>query len=57
LQPDGAATVVTHAFRHEGPLARVLSGAYRGVAELRLDRLEARAAHADVASVHAGTRT
>lgn len=35
-------TVVTHSFSHEGPLARMLSHAYRGVAELRLDRLAGR---------------
>ncbi|MET8156831.1 SRPBCC family protein [Sphaerisporangium sp. NPDC005289] len=36
-------TVVTHGFQHQGPLARALSRAYRGVAELRLDRLSQRA--------------
>ncbi|MDN3354362.1 SRPBCC family protein [Actinomadura sp. DC4] len=40
----GAGTVVTHAFEHRGGLARVLAGAYRGVAELRLDRLTLRTA-------------
>ncbi|MET8141526.1 hypothetical protein ABZU32_14560 [Sphaerisporangium sp. NPDC005288] len=38
-------TVVTHGFQHQGPLARALSRAYRGVAELRLDRLSQRAEH------------
>ncbi|WP_200207716.1 SRPBCC family protein [Micromonospora coerulea] len=37
-------TLVTHGFEHRGPLARVLANAYRGVAEVRLDRLAQRAA-------------
>lgn len=42
LEPDGAsATTVTHAFSQNGTLARLLAGAYRGVAGLRLDRLAA----------------
>lgn len=43
LEPQGKGTLVTHEFRHQGPLARLLSNAYRGVAELRLDRLAERA--------------
>ncbi|NUW46142.1 SRPBCC family protein [Nonomuraea rhodomycinica] len=42
LEPHGSGTVVTHAFGHHGPLALVLSKAYRGVGELRLDRLARR---------------
>ena len=42
LQPQNGGTVVTHAFRHAGPLAAVLRDAYRGVAELRLQRLDQR---------------
>lgn len=44
LAPDAAGTRVTHAFGHRGPLAVVLSRAYAGVAELRLDRLAERVA-------------
>jgi hypothetical protein len=44
FERHGPDTLVTHEFRHEGPLARLLSNAYRGVAELRLDRLAQRAA-------------
>ncbi|GLW07478.1 hypothetical protein Misp01_26080 [Microtetraspora sp. NBRC 13810] len=44
LRPHGDGTVVTHEFRHQGPMARILSKAYRGVAELRLDRLVQRVA-------------
>lgn len=44
LVPHGDGTMVTHEFSHEGPLARMLAHAYRGVAQLRLDRLAARAA-------------
>ncbi|MGI8334795.1 SRPBCC family protein [Actinomadura scrupuli] len=40
---DGG-TVVTHGFQHQGRLARLLRNAYRGVAELRLDRLAQRMA-------------
>ncbi|WP_433434792.1 SRPBCC family protein [Nonomuraea sp. CA-141351] len=46
LRPHDYGTIVTHEFRHEGPLARLLSKAYRGVAELRLDRLTQRTAAA-----------
>ncbi|WP_446037997.1 SRPBCC family protein [Streptomyces sp. SID1121] len=45
LRPHLHGTLVTHEFTHQGPLARALAKAYRGVAELRLDRLTARAAH------------
>ncbi|WP_327237836.1 SRPBCC family protein [Streptomyces sp. NBC_01317] len=45
LRPHLDGTLVTHAFTHQGPLARALAKAYRGVAELRLDRLTERAAH------------
>lgn len=44
LDRHGDGTIVTHEFRHEGPLARVLREAYRGAAELRLDRLSQRTA-------------
>ncbi|GAA2396019.1 SRPBCC family protein [Nonomuraea africana] len=43
LRPHEGGTVVTHEFQHQGPLARVLSNAFRGVAELRLDRLSQQA--------------
>ncbi|MCM0674848.1 SRPBCC family protein [Micromonospora phytophila] len=43
LRPDGGGTMVTHEFQHQGPLAHVLSNAFRGVAELRLDRLSQQA--------------
>jgi hypothetical protein len=43
LRPHQGGPLVSHEFTHEGPLARVLSKAYRGVAELRLDRLAERA--------------
>ena len=43
LQEHGALTLVTHAFQHTGPLAKLLSGAFRGVAEVRLARLADRA--------------
>ncbi|MER6593573.1 SRPBCC family protein [Micromonospora purpureochromogenes] len=39
LGPHGGGTMVTHQFQHQGPLAHMLSNAFRGVAELRLDRL------------------
>jgi len=42
LEERHGGTVVTHSFEHQGPLARLLSNAYRGVAELRLDRLTQR---------------
>jgi uncharacterized protein YndB with AHSA1/START domain len=42
LRPDGAGTTVTHEFQHQGTLAHVLRIAFRGVAELRLDRLSQR---------------
>lgn len=47
LESRGAATLVTHQFAHEGPLARALSSAFVGVAELRLERLADRAATDD----------
>jgi uncharacterized protein YndB with AHSA1/START domain len=43
LRPDGGSTTVTHEFQHRGTLAQVLSKAFRGVAELRLDRLSQQA--------------
>lgn len=43
LDAVGEYTQVTHEFRHSGPLARLLRSAFRGVAELRLDRLSQRA--------------
>ena len=43
LHQHGALTLVTHAFEHTGPLAKLLSGAFRGVADLRLARLADRA--------------
>ncbi|MGH8938034.1 MAG: hypothetical protein ACRDV2_01655 [Actinomycetes bacterium] len=43
LYQQGARTLVTHAFEHSGPLAKLLSGAFRGVAEVRLTRLADRA--------------
>lgn len=39
LEERTGGTMVTHGFQHQGRLARLLSNAYRGVAELRLDRL------------------
>ncbi|MEU3983199.1 SRPBCC family protein [Streptomyces sp. NPDC026672] len=42
LTPQGSGTRVAHGFTHSGPLARLLSNAYRGVARLRLHRLEDR---------------
>ncbi len=45
LTPDGAGTVVEHGFSHRGPLARLLSRGFVGVAELRLDRLTERVRH------------
>lgn len=36
--PDGG-SIVTHVVERSGPLAAVLSGATRGIADLRLDRL------------------
>ncbi|GAB3955146.1 hypothetical protein GCM10027614_63540 [Micromonospora vulcania] len=44
VEPRGDGSLVTHEFTHRGPLAAVLASAYRGVAELRLDRLAQRAA-------------
>jgi hypothetical protein len=43
LHEHGGLTLVTHAFVHTGPLAKLLSGAFRGVAEMRLARLADRA--------------
>jgi hypothetical protein len=43
LHENGAHALVTHAFEHTGPLAKLLSSAFRGVAELRLARLAERA--------------
>jgi hypothetical protein len=42
LRQGGPGTDVSHGFRHAGPLAALLSPAYRGVARLRLDRLARR---------------
>jgi hypothetical protein len=42
LTPQGSGTRVEHGFAHGGPLARLLSGPYRGVAQLRLQRLDER---------------
>jgi uncharacterized protein YndB with AHSA1/START domain len=42
LRAQRTGTLVTHAFDHTGPLAAVLSNAYRGVAQLRLHRLDRR---------------
>jgi hypothetical protein len=39
-------TSVIHRFEHSGPLAALLRAAYRGVADLRLQRLATRAATA-----------
>lgn len=44
LEKRPTGTMVTHSFEHRGGLARILSNAYRGVAELRLDRLAQRMA-------------
>jgi hypothetical protein len=38
----GDSGLVTHTFTHSGPLAAVLKPAYRGIAEVRLDRLASR---------------
>ena len=46
LVGHGIRTLVRHDFRHTGPLASALGGAYRGVAELRLRRLANRLARA-----------
>jgi hypothetical protein len=43
VRSDDAGTVVTHEFSQQGSLARLLSGAFRGVADLRLERLADRA--------------
>jgi hypothetical protein len=43
LHQHGALTPVTHALEHTGPLAKLLSGAFRGIADLRLARLADRA--------------
>jgi hypothetical protein len=42
LLGHGTRTLVRHDFRHAGPLAAALRGAYRGVGELRLQRLATR---------------
>ncbi|MDJ0347334.1 SRPBCC family protein [Streptomyces sp. H10-C2] len=47
LRSVGRGTIVTHEFRQRGSLARLLAGAFRGVVELRLDRLADLAGHAD----------
>ncbi|NJP68748.1 hypothetical protein [Streptomyces spiramenti] len=39
---DAPATLVGHGISHRGPLALLLSAAFRGVCDLRLDRLAAR---------------
>lgn len=44
LAQHGNRTEVTHRLQHAGPLATLLSPAYRGVAELRLARLAQRVA-------------
>ncbi len=43
LSADGIGTTVVHEFSQEGALARVMSRAFRGVAELRVGRLAERA--------------
>jgi hypothetical protein len=45
LQSHATGTSVRHEFEHEGALATVLQHAYRGVAELRLQRLDERLRH------------
>jgi hypothetical protein len=42
LTPQESGTQVQHGFVHSGPLARLLSHAYQGVAQLRLSRLQDR---------------
>jgi len=42
LTQRGGRTEVSHSFAHTGPLAAILSRAYRGVAPLRLTRLARR---------------
>lgn len=42
LRQQRERTLVQHDFIHAGPLAAALSRAYRGVAELRVERLEQR---------------
>lgn len=42
MTANGSSTSVRHEFVHSGPLATVLRRAYRGVADLRLDRLATR---------------
>jgi hypothetical protein len=42
LEPRGDDTMVEHGFSHRGALALLLSAAFRGVADLRLDRLAER---------------
>jgi len=42
LEQRGGDTLVVHAFRQDGPLARLLSRAFDGVAQLRLLRLQER---------------
>jgi hypothetical protein len=44
IQPVRGGTLVRHSFTHAGPLASILSRAYRGVARLRLERLADRLA-------------
>jgi hypothetical protein len=39
-QPDKASTLVCHAFVHPGLLGRIMAGAFSGVAELRVGRLD-----------------
>jgi hypothetical protein len=46
LEPHGDTTRVVHEISQRGPLARLLSGGFRGVTELRLRRLAERAASA-----------
>jgi hypothetical protein len=42
LTQTGDATVVQHGFTHSGPLSVLLRNAFRGVADLRLERLAQR---------------
>lgn len=41
-QPEAGITVVRHAFVHPGLAGRIMAGAFRGVAELRVGRLDDR---------------
>ncbi|HLU33334.1 MAG TPA: SRPBCC family protein [Natronosporangium sp.] len=46
LTPQDGGTLVAHGFSHRGPLAVVLTRAFRGVVELRLARLAGRVGRA-----------